>query len=121
MVENIFGLDSNPIKMIMRMLYWMPKFKNDSPWPLPFDLPNDSLELAKLAIKRITSVDTDTEITIYQTDDLTESIDKTWIVSGQSPEQKKIIRFLPKTKALFVEGAFRLWLQKTQINYFILR
>ena len=30
-------------------------------------------------------------------------------------------RFLPKTKALYVEGAFRVWLRDSQVNYFLLR
>jgi evolutionarily conserved signaling intermediate in Toll pathway len=35
------------------MMYWMPKFKNLSPWLLPFELPNDAMELAKLAIRQV--------------------------------------------------------------------
>ena len=55
-----------------------------------------------------------TEITVYDTNDIAESLDSTWIVSGQSPVQKDMIRFLPKTKALYVEGAFRVWLREAQ-------
>ena len=40
---------------------------------------------------------------------------------GQSPLQKEMIRRLPKSQALYVEGAFRVWLRDTQVNYFILR
>ena len=57
MLENIFGLNSAPMKKFMRMYYWMPKFKNKHPWPVPFHMPDETLELAKLAIERITSVD----------------------------------------------------------------
>ena len=35
---------------------------------------------------------------------------------GQSPDQKEIIKNLPKNKALFVEGAFRVWLKKSQVR-----
>ena len=40
---------------------------------------------------------------------------------GQSPRQKKLISDHPKGKALYVEGAFRIWLRGNQINYFVLR
>ena len=35
------------------------------------------------------------------------AMDKTWIVSGQSDEQKDMIRKLPKDKAIYVEGGYR--------------
>lgn len=121
LIENIFGEKNRPIRKLMRLMYWMPKFKNLSPWPLPFEIPKESLEIAQLAIKQITSVDRNTKIQVLQTADVEESVDDTWIVSGQSRKQQDIISFLPKGKALYVEGAFRVWLRKTQVNYFILR
>ena len=57
MLENIFGLNSAPMKKYMRMRYWMPKFRNKDPHPVPFHLPDETLDLARLAIERITSVD----------------------------------------------------------------
>lgn len=66
MLINIFGRRGYPLRKYWRMMYWMPKFKNLSPWPLPKTLPNDSLELAKIAISRMASVDLQTEITVYQ-------------------------------------------------------
>ena len=53
---------------------------------------------------------------MYDTNDIAESLDSTWIVSGQSPVQRDMIRFLPKTKALYVEGAFRVWLREAQVR-----
>ena len=53
---------------------------------------------------------------MYDTNDIAESLDSTWIVSGQSPVQRDMIRFLPKTKALYVEGAFRVWLREAQVT-----
>ena len=35
------------------------------------------------------------------------ALDKTWIVSGQSEEQRQMIRGLPKDKAIYVEGGYR--------------
>lgn len=52
-ILNVFGKYATPYKRYCRMMYWMPKFKNLSPWPLPDELPNDALELAKLAIKQV--------------------------------------------------------------------
>ena len=72
------------------------------------------------------------------------ALDKTWIVSGQSEEQRQMIRGLPKDKAIYVEGGYRygqkkvdldifdrcekeilnfcrIWLRDSQVTYFILR
>ena len=65
MLTTIFGRKSFPVRKLGRMMYWMPKFKHLSPWYLPDPLPDDTLELVKLAIQRITSVDLQTKITIY--------------------------------------------------------
>jgi signaling intermediate in Toll pathway protein len=78
-------------------------------------VPTDALELAKMAIERITSVDRLTQITVYDANEIPESLDKTWIVSGQSPEQKEMITKLAKDKALYVEGGFRVWLREAQV------
>lgn len=121
LILNIFGKYSIVFKRYCRMMYWMPKFKNLSPWPLPFDLPKEATELAKLAIRQITSVDPLTKIQTYNAEDLDQSTDKTWIVSGQSPDQMDLIQQMPEKTALYVEGAFRLWLDSSQVNYFILR
>ena len=88
---------------------------------MPFDLPKGTRELALLAIAQITSVDRLTEIKEYETSDLAEAVDPTWIVSGQSPEQRAMIERLDKSKALYVEGAFRVWLHDRQVSYFVLR
>lgn len=66
MLLNIFGRRGFPLRKFWRMMYWMPKFKNLSPWYLPDELPSDTLELAKLAIQRITSVDPITEVNVWQ-------------------------------------------------------
>ena len=122
------------------MLYWMPKFNNLSPWALPKEVPNDSLELAKLALMRINSVDLQSRITIFkvtfleynikkqyikllffQTDDIKEALEHTWIVSAQSPIQKKLLNSRTKDNPIFVEGPFKIWLRNVSVNYFILR
>lgn len=120
-LSNIFGDKAFPLRKYWRMMYWMPKFKNLSPWPLPDPLPDGTFELAKLAIERITSVDLKTEIKIYQTHDLEDSIDDTWIISGQSPTQKSLLEKHDIKQPLYVEGGFRVWLKNKPVNYFILR
>lgn len=66
MLLNVFGKRGFPLRKFWRMMYWMPKFKNLSPWHLPDELPNDTLELAKMAIQRITSVDAEMKINVWQ-------------------------------------------------------
>ena len=94
-----------------------------NPFELPIEMPNDGLELAKLAIERITSVDRTTKITVYDTEfDLPQDQgDKTWIVSGISPFQKEFLSKLPRKSNLYVEGAFRVWLRGVQVTYFTLK
>ncbi len=102
MIENIFSMKSGPYRKFMRMMYWMHKFKNTDPWPKPFYLPDEDKELARyphhffidakaqttlkyrcrLAIKQITSTDRLTKVSEYDCNDLEESNDKTWIISG---------------------------------------
>lgn len=118
---NIFGKTGYPLRKYWRMMYWMPKFKNASPWALPEILPDDSLELAKLAIERITSVDVRSKVTVFQSKDLEDSIDKTWVVSGTSPDQQELMIKHPPDVPIYVEGPFRIWLRNVAINYFILR
>lgn len=63
---NIFGKRGHPVRKYWRMMYWMPKFKNISPWPLPNPVPNNSLELAKMAMERMSSVDLQSKVSVYQ-------------------------------------------------------
>lgn len=116
-----FGTRGFPVRRYWRMMYWMPKFNNLSPWPIPKPAPNDPYELALLAIKRITSIDLESEVKVYNTKDLEESVEDTWIVSGQSPDQKKLISNHLENIPIYIEGGFRIWLRKQSIVYFILR
>lgn len=118
---NTFGKRGYPLRKFWRMMYWMPKFKNLSPWPLPNPLPDDSLELAKIAIRRIMSVDLKTEISVLHTSDVEDSLDKTWIVTGQSPVQKTLLEEHDVSQPVYIEGAFTIWLRGIRVNYFILR
>lgn len=66
MLLNIFGNKGHPLRKYWRMMYWMPKFKNLSPWKVPNPAPDDLFLLAQIAIQRITSVDLRTSIDVFQ-------------------------------------------------------
>jgi evolutionarily conserved signaling intermediate in Toll pathway len=121
MLVNIFGRHGFPVRKFWRMMYWMPKFKNLSPWPVPNPPPNDALELAKLAVERMCTVDLQSKVDIYHTEDVEDAIDRTWIVSGQSPIQQELLAKHQKSTGLFIEGPFNIWLRYKRISYFILR
>lgn len=121
MLVNTFGRRGHPVLKYWRMMYWMPKFKNASPWPLPNPVPNDSLELARLAVERMCTVDLMSKIVVYLTSDIESSIDNTWIVSGMSPEQSKLLANHNVNNPLHIEGPFLIWLRNRSVNYFTLR
>ena len=64
LIIDIFTKYSHPWRKCGRMTYWMTKFYNASPFPLPDPLPYDALELALLAIKRM-CIDVQTKISVY--------------------------------------------------------
>lgn len=121
MLLNIFGRRGHPVRKFWRMMYWMPKFKNLAPWVVPNPPPDEAFELAKLAVKRMCSVDLQSKISFYQTSDVVSSIDDTWIVSGQSIDQKELLSKHKKESAVYIEGPFLIWLRNKSISYFILR
>lgn len=121
MLLNIFGRQGHPLRKYWRMMYWMPKFKNASPWPLPNPMPDDTLEIAKLAVERMCTVDARSLVTVYDTKEVKDALDDTWIVSGMSPEQRELLKDHHRSKALYIEGPFVIWLRNRSINYFTLR
>ncbi|KAL9692902.1 hypothetical protein quinque_012187 [Culex quinquefasciatus] len=120
MLINVFGKKGHPVRKYWRMMYWMPKFKNLSPWPLPNPVPDESLDLAKLAIERMCSVDLLSQISLFDTKDVADALDQTWIVSGQSSEQSELLA-RHQQKPVFIEGPFVIWLRNRSINYFLLK
>lgn len=118
---NTFGRRGHPVLKYWRMLYWMPKFKNSSPWLLPDPVPNEALALARLAIERMGSVDLATEVKVYDTQEVEGAIDQTWIVSGMSDEQRQLLKNHNPQVALNIEGPFNIWLRNKQVHYFTLR
>ncbi|ELU08340.1 hypothetical protein CAPTEDRAFT_163254 [Capitella teleta] len=117
---NIFSQRSHVFRRYQRMMYWLPKFKHQNPYPVPRDLPNDNVELAKLALARM-AVDLENEISVFQTDDLESAADKTFIVSAQSQTQRDLITSLPKGQSVTVEGGFITYLRYKSFIYFVLK
>lgn len=118
---SVFGKRGHPLRKYWRMMYWMPKFKNLSPWPVPNPPPESIFDLAKMAIDRISSVDMQSVTSIYQSSDLEDSIDDTWIISAQSPMQKKLLKEINEKDPIYIEGYYKIWLRNKSVNYFVLR
>nr|BAI40012.1 evolutionarily conserved signaling intermediate in Toll pathways [Penaeus japonicus] len=118
---NSFGKYSHPVRKYGRMMYWMPKFKNASPWSLPDVVSNDAFDLAKMAVTRMCTVDSTSKITTYDTKDVEDAVDDTWIISGQSVIQQELLEKLPHGDPIKVEGPFRIFLRDKSVGYFILR
>ncbi|XP_041977910.1 evolutionarily conserved signaling intermediate in Toll pathway, mitochondrial [Aricia agestis] len=117
---NTFGRRGIPLRKYWRMMYWMPKFKHLTPWPLPEELPQEALELAKLAIQRITSVDADINVNVWQTEEIEASLDKTWIVSAQSRAQQVLLTEQPTDDPLVIKGPYLVYLRDQTVSYFVL-
>lgn len=125
MLVQIFGEKTHPMRKYQRIMYWFPKFKHINPFPIPQQLPEDPVDLARLSLTRIAN-DLDAKVTIYQMPctDITESgeeITFPHIVGIQSPSQIEQLAQHNPSRPVFVEGPFPLWLRKTCVYYYILR
>ncbi|CAH0555337.1 unnamed protein product [Brassicogethes aeneus] len=117
-LREVFGQYGFPLRKYHRMLYWMPKFQKISPWPLPNELPDNELDLAKLALNRVSNVDGKSKITEYKVVEIGK--DKTsWIVSSQSCLQKKLLNGYNEN--VYITGPHRTRLREKVVEYFILK
>ena len=64
-LRDMFGTKAHVFRRYQKMMYWLPKFKNANPYPVPYDLPEDPIELAKLALNRM-AVDLENKLTVFQ-------------------------------------------------------
>lgn len=125
LLVQIFGEKSHPMRKYQRIMYWFPKFKHLNPFPLPTQLPEDPVDLARFSLTRIAN-DLDAKVTVYQLPctDVTESgaeVTLPHIIGIQSPSQmEQLARHNPQ-RPVFVEGPFPLWLRKTCVHYYVLR
>ncbi|XP_076243899.1 evolutionarily conserved signaling intermediate in Toll pathway, mitochondrial isoform X2 [Calliopsis andreniformis] len=118
---NVFGERGYPLKKLWRMIYWMPKFSKLNPWPVPEPIPKDSKVLAQYALKKLASIDVQSEVTTYETKEVPDAIDDTWIVSSMSKSQSELLALQPTNKPLFIEGPFMVWVADQCIDYFVLK
>ena len=65
LLKNRFGREAHVTRKYRRMLYWLPKFKNINPYPIPPELPLDPRQLALIALRRM-SVDRETQYNIFE-------------------------------------------------------
>jgi signaling intermediate in Toll pathway protein len=72
-------------------------------------------------MERMCSVDLQSSINIYNTKEVEDAIDDTWIVSGQSPLQQELLAKHDRKVGLFIEGPFNIWIRYKCISYFVLR
>lgn len=125
LLVQIFGEKSHPMRKYQRIMYWFPKFKHVNPFPVPQQLPEDPVDLARLSLTRIAN-DLDARVTVYQLPctDVTESgeqITVPHIVGIQSPGQMELLAKHNPSRPVFVEGPFPLWLRRTCVYYYVLR
>ncbi|CAF1120766.1 unnamed protein product [Rotaria sordida] len=128
MLREIFGPWAHPVRRFARFLYWIPKFINKNPYPIPWELPNDERILAKLALQRMTStVDMETKfIDIHSaTDNLSNiehpSEEHSWLIYTYTPKQIKLTLNLSIDRPIYIEGPYGVYLRKKQLQYFILK
>ncbi|KAJ1172371.1 hypothetical protein NDU88_004218 [Pleurodeles waltl] len=123
---QIFGDRSHPIRKYQRIMYWFPRFKHVNPYPLPTHLPQDSLDLARLSLQRI-SADPDARSTVYQMSSSEECSEQDedrklpYIIGIQSPNQQDLLAQHNPERPVVVEGPFPLWLKAVRVFYYVLR
>ncbi|XP_006905902.1 evolutionarily conserved signaling intermediate in Toll pathway, mitochondrial [Pteropus alecto] len=122
---QIFGRKSYPMLKFVRMRLWFSGFKNVNPFPMPQDLPQDPVDLARLGLRHM-EPDLSARVTVYQmpsSKDSTGTADPTepHIVGIQSPDQQAALARHNPARPIFVEGPFSLWLRNKCVYYHILR
>ncbi|UJR14553.1 hypothetical protein I4U23_001550 [Adineta vaga] len=128
MLREIFGPWAHPVRRFARFLYWAPKFINKNPYPIPWELPDNERDLARLALQRMTStVDMETKIVdIHSASDNSPDVDQpieehSWLMYTYTPKQIQLISSLVKDRPIYIEGPFAVYLRKKQMKYFVLR
>nr|XP_044999820.1 evolutionarily conserved signaling intermediate in Toll pathway, mitochondrial isoform X2 [Jaculus jaculus] len=120
-----FGRKSYPMLKFLRMKLWLTRFKNVNPFPVPRNLPQDPVDLARLGLRHM-EPDLSARVTVYQmplpSDSAsTEAPTLPHIVGIQSPDQQAALARHNPARPIFVEGPFSLWLRNKCVYYHILR
>lgn len=120
LVINAFSKKSEVWNKIARMNYWSMKGRNIDPNPLPEVLPKKPHQLAKLALARMLD-DHKSLITITNTTQLPDCVDKTWIAFSQSPTQKAILDRLDEKSTLYIEEGGLAFVGDQYLSYYLLK
>jgi len=72
-------------------------------------------------MSKISSADVQTKITDFETKDVEDAIEDTWIVSAMSSLQEELLRMQPHDVPIFVEGPYTVWVADQCIDYFVLK
>ncbi|XP_068611944.1 evolutionarily conserved signaling intermediate in Toll pathway, mitochondrial [Brachionichthys hirsutus] len=125
LLVQIFGDKSHPMRKYQRLMYWFPRFRLMNPFPVPDQLPEDPVDLARFSLRRI-AADLDSEVNVHQlpSTEVTESGEEVTVphvVGVQSPSQKELLANHNPSRPVVVEGPFPLWLKKTCVYYYVLR
>lgn len=118
-VANAFGEWNFATKKIKRMLYWMPKLKNTNKFLDRRTMENVQLPPPKLALAalRMMARDPGTTFSFVSITGLQCSEEDQWIVSAQSPLQKRLLRDMQGKKTLYVDGPNRVYVMEHKVLY----
>ena len=119
-IIDAFSKKSDVWVKVIRMNFWSMKGRNIDPNPLPEKLPEEAHQKAKVALSRMLE-DPKSIITITNSSRVPQSVDKTWIVFSQSPDQKVIIDRLPEESILYVEEGGEVYVGKDYLTYYLLK
>uniref|UniRef100_A0A914C7X3 Evolutionarily conserved signaling intermediate in Toll pathway, mitochondrial n=1 Tax=Acrobeloides nanus TaxID=290746 RepID=A0A914C7X3_9BILA len=135
-VVNIFGSWTFATRKVRRQLYWMPKLKYSNKYldrRLVENKNLDDIELARIALKMMSrdpgttfsyakalpKPENDLEAT-EEAQKAQEMLHSQWIVSAQSPLQRKLIERLPEGSCLYVDGPKFVWVMSHKVKYVVL-
>lgn len=119
-IIEAFSKNSKVWQKIARMNYWSMKGRNIDENQLPDVLPEETHQLAKIALVRMLT-DMKSVVTVTNTSALPDVVDKTWVVYSQSPAQSSIIESLDKKTILYVEDCGLTFVQGKYLSYFALK
>lgn len=126
-VANAFGEWNFATRKIKRMLYWMPKLRYSNKYLDRRQVENkklDNLELARVALKMMCR-DPGSSQTLIRTSDGSIDTDtgkevSSWIVSSQSPLQKRLITTIQPKSTIYVDGPHLVYVMENRVKYFTL-
>ena len=119
---EVFGHASLPVQKCRRIAYWFDRFENIDPYRLPQPIPNDPCELARLTLRRISSLGSELKLVHLTSDD--DDDGTAFVISSQAQWQREQLTGFASTSwegsPLQVTGPHRTWLQHLEQKYFML-